>query len=284
MAVFEPSNEWQFVPENVAIPGGLEVRLDLEEGGRWARLLQDNGKEDQNLVERFTEPAPYTNDLATVALDPEQLEVMREKAHDHDDGADIARLHGLSLLNLFKDASNPAHDQAGRILGVCMRNNHDATKAIVTACPELSQALKFDRRSLSIVGSLVSNSKGREYLQSHGTLDKVRRGLVTADHIDSATSKAISNLMQDLAIAGEDSADLCKWVDALQQAYYTTQNAELKQLAIDIVQHNGEFESLTVECRPQPGLLLPHEEQKRAEESARRFENRLASRNHFDEL
>lgn len=284
MATFVPSNEWQFVPENVAIPGGLEVRLDLEKGGRWARILQDNIKESHSLDKNAADPTPQVYDPSSVTLDNAQLDAMEEKAHDYDHGVNIAHLYGPALFEILKDASNPNYDQAGRIVSICIRNNDDATRAWITVCPDLSQAFKFNRRSLLIVGSLVSNSEGRDYLRGHDTLKKVRGELVAAGNIESTTSKAISKLLQDLAIADGGSADLCNWVDALQQAHYTTKNPELKQLAIDIVEHKGEFESLKIECKPQPGLLSPHEERKRAAKSARRFGNRLASRNHFDEL
>ena len=35
------TNEWQAVPEGVAVPGGVEVKMDLSTGKKLARLAQD---------------------------------------------------------------------------------------------------------------------------------------------------------------------------------------------------------------------------------------------------
>mmetsp|Transcript_73605 Transcript_73605/g.137554 ORF Transcript_73605/g.137554 Transcript_73605/m.137554 type:complete len:92 (-) Transcript_73605:35-310(-) len=37
--IFVPSTEWQQVTDDMVCPPGLEYRMDLSGGGKWARLL-----------------------------------------------------------------------------------------------------------------------------------------------------------------------------------------------------------------------------------------------------
>jgi nucleotide exchange factor SIL1 len=53
-AEFVATSEWQFVPEGESLPAGLHYRLDLEKGGRWAKLLSE---EDKNHVPENLEKA-----------------------------------------------------------------------------------------------------------------------------------------------------------------------------------------------------------------------------------
>jgi len=45
--IFNATEEWQRVPDDVSIPAGLHVKMDLTNGGRWAKLL-DSSDESQN--------------------------------------------------------------------------------------------------------------------------------------------------------------------------------------------------------------------------------------------
>jgi len=38
---FVPTKEWQEVPDGVAVPGGLHIRMDLDKGGKWAKLIEE---------------------------------------------------------------------------------------------------------------------------------------------------------------------------------------------------------------------------------------------------
>lgn len=50
--IFNATDEWQRVPENVSIPAGLHVKLDLADGGRYAKLLDasDSSSETNEIV------------------------------------------------------------------------------------------------------------------------------------------------------------------------------------------------------------------------------------------
>merc|ERR1712146_508675 len=50
--VFIATNEWQIVPDGVSIPPGLWVRMDISNGGRLARLLENETerKEEKGLI------------------------------------------------------------------------------------------------------------------------------------------------------------------------------------------------------------------------------------------
>ena len=51
----EASNEWQLLQEGDTIPSGLHVRMDLETGQKWVKLMDEEETESQALVSKESE-------------------------------------------------------------------------------------------------------------------------------------------------------------------------------------------------------------------------------------
>ena len=46
--IFNATEEWQKVPDDVSIPAGLHVKMDLQNGGRWAKLLNSSEENEKS--------------------------------------------------------------------------------------------------------------------------------------------------------------------------------------------------------------------------------------------
>ncbi|XP_076814739.1 nucleotide exchange factor SIL1-like [Clavelina lepadiformis] len=47
---FVATNEWQEIKPGQAIPRGLHVKMDINNGGKWAKLMDENSDEDRNAL------------------------------------------------------------------------------------------------------------------------------------------------------------------------------------------------------------------------------------------
>lgn len=221
-------------------------------------------------------------------LTGEFLDTLEEKAFDYDDGAEIAEMYGPTLAHMYETREEPHFDQAGKILGICARNNVLAASHLADTVPDLPKHLRLDKRSMLLLSALVSTPPGRTLVTSAGALETLREqlGEITPAFTASARPLAsgVSSVLRTLGSAGEnlDSQEWCRWVAALQQAFFVTKEPQFKQLAADIVDHQAEFSDLGVKCSAQPGLLDAEAERKRAAETEQAMPNPLAARNHFD--
>ena len=219
-------------------------------------------------------------------LDTNALDQLEEKAYDYDDGAEIAELYGPTLLNTYR-SHDENYDQAGRIIGICIRNNQLAAQHIAEIAPDLPDSFSLDKRSLNLLSALVSTYPGRVIVGTTKALDKIQRQVsdLLPDTVNpKQIAQGLSSVLRTLGSSGEgvDSEKWCSWVATLQQAYYVTKEEIFKTFATDIVEHNDDFSDLTVQCKPQPGLGNIVQEQKRAVETEAAMPNKFAARNHFD--
>ena len=277
---FVPTHEWQLVPEDVAIPGGLDIRMDINHGGEWAKLSERNGAPAHG--DSGEREIRGEKEIAIASLDLDQLPALEEEAHDYDDGAEIAQKHGTQLFELYK--SGPQSELAGRILTVCLRNNAAAAKSLIEEIPDLLDIFTLQDRAISILSALVSTPPGAKFVQRSEVLPNIRRELAYVESMTPTLARNVRKLLQNLSVGGVDDEAMCNWVDALTQAYFTTKDSVVRETAVEIVEHAGDFENLKVQCRPQPGLLPAQREAKRAAETSGRLANPKAARNHFDEL
>lgn len=77
-AEFIATHEWQKVPEDESIPAGLHVRLDLEKGGRWAKLMDETDKNREIVPENVQKAEVIVHEDEDLTLDPE-LQKKRER-------------------------------------------------------------------------------------------------------------------------------------------------------------------------------------------------------------
>jgi len=68
---FVATKEWQQVPEGESIPAGLHVRLDLEKGGKWAKLLDQADKNREIVAENVHKAEVIVHEDDAIVLDPE---------------------------------------------------------------------------------------------------------------------------------------------------------------------------------------------------------------------
>ena len=241
---FIPSHEWQFVDEDVAIPCGLEVKMDLDKGGRWARyppgknhnseleFPDDNGQ----VIQKQT--GSKESALSVMALSEVDLSKLEDKAYDHDYGVDILRDYGDSLIKLYLGGESSS-DHAGRILGICLRNNQDAARVLTPMSSDLVPYLdQLEKRPLMILSALITTPEGLKVARSYDVLDKQRYNLARVNSKpDQNLSRASSSLVQNLAVSGEQSREICVWADVCNKS----SSLELKSLARSIYGAKDDF-------------------------------------------
>jgi len=121
------TNEWQLVKEGDTIPSGLHVRMDLEKGEKWVKLISDDDDDDSNqyannandcslkdgvcMNDDNDEHGKDAYSLAAVAVqEEEKTDVVAEKGkdskkdNDNDDGSGIQLTH-LSNPKLSAEAN-----------------------------------------------------------------------------------------------------------------------------------------------------------------------------------
>lgn len=241
---FVPTYEWQFVDEDVAIPGGLEVKMDLDKGGRWARypprkkVNSEYEYPDHNGLVVQKPSGNKESALSVIALSEDDLYKLEDKAYDHDYGIDIMRDYGDSLIKLYLEGGLSS-DHAGRILGICLRNNQDAARVFTPMSSELVPSLdELEKRPLMILSALITTPEGLKVARSYNALEKQRYNLArTSVKPDQGISRAISSLVQNLAVSGEQSQEICVWADVCNK----TSSLELKSLARSIYGAKDDF-------------------------------------------
>lgn len=148
--LFVPTAEYQLVPEDAIIPRGLDIKIDMQTGGKWARIGKEDANEREDVVfvkeaeESPIKEAPaYSNtsdrwkgrfqsvsakiDQALGELEfelgrEEALELLEEEASALEVGAGI--LHSpkfIHLRSLLKTDSS-----ALQVLNACLQNNPPA--------------------------------------------------------------------------------------------------------------------------------------------------------------
>lgn len=80
-AEFVPTREWQKVPDDESIPAGLHVRLDLEKGGRWAKLLDEEDKNRETKPENIHKAEVIVHEDKDFTVDPEMQKKRERVAH-----------------------------------------------------------------------------------------------------------------------------------------------------------------------------------------------------------
>ncbi|KAG7826824.1 hypothetical protein KL920_005267 [Ogataea angusta] len=154
--LFEPSVDWRPVKEGQIIPGGLDIRLNIDTLEREAKLTGDiqpneNGivivsedtmgpNEEQNLSEALGYVSEFVNhgfgDSATLI---EKLEYISDMSSDSDYGVDamqyiqpLIRLSGLygeeGLKEIREEDRDEIRELASIILASSLRNNAEAQR------------------------------------------------------------------------------------------------------------------------------------------------------------
>ena len=64
------TNEWQLLDENDTVPAGLHIKMDLATGQRWARLVQDDEENGDNLQGVAVDAEMDSSGALTITADP----------------------------------------------------------------------------------------------------------------------------------------------------------------------------------------------------------------------
>lgn len=89
--LFVPTDHWQLVPEGEALPRGLDIRMDLQTGDKWAKLSDDTNAQNQDIV---AVPINEKRPLAKVTIGKDtaeegeaaENEAVENEADDEDQG------------------------------------------------------------------------------------------------------------------------------------------------------------------------------------------------------
>lgn len=241
---FIPTDEWQFVGEDVAIPGGLEIKMDLDKGGKWARYSPgtSHAAGAGDLVSQgLTDDRENT--LALVSLSENDLSKLEDKSYDHDYGVDIMRAYGATLIKLYTSGGSTS-DHAGRILGICLRNNQDAARSFTSLSGELLPYLgRLEKRPMMILSALITTPEGLKVARSYNTLAQVKDSLhSTTSKLDNGVVRAAVSLVENLVVSGEQNAEICEWAEICNKS----SSLELKSLARNI--YGGKDDFAGVKC------------------------------------
>lgn len=242
---FTPTNHWQIVPEGEAIPKGLEVKMDLESGNRFARLAQPLAPASQDDVEVMV-AAPDKNqsprEVGRPILDLGELE---DLAHDIDHGQEFMEQYGAHLLDEYETSSLEKRDGVGKILGIAVRNNPQAASLLLGHDPELPARLasRLDARDIYILANLATAQYG-----AVAPALKLAQRQLSSQELTRAASKQIVRLIRD--VSHVDKAAVSDWAGALQDALEGTDDRspeadgvrlELLKGLSEIVEQKNEF-------------------------------------------
>lgn len=238
---FEPSNEWQVVPEGESIPKGLEVKMDLESGQRLARFADKQAPGPAPVALAKSTP---NSEVGRPILDLEQLE---ELAHDFDHGQQFMEQYGAHLIEEYESGLGK-RDHAGKVLGVAVRNNPNAASALLSQDPELALRLaqNFQARDIYILANLAT----AQYDQVKPALVKAQSQL-SSKPLSRDISKQVVRLVRD--IGHTDKPAIEDWAGAIQQALQRTGDdmdgvrLDLLRVLTEIVEKKGEFEGTNTE-------------------------------------
>lgn len=232
---FEPSTEWQVVPEGAMIPKGLEVKMDLESGVRMARLAEQPAADAKPVS--VAKKAPDSQ-LGRPILDLEQLE---ELAHDFDHGQQLVEQYGAHLVEEYETGVSK-RDTAGKVLGVAVRNNPNAASALLSQDPELPVRLaqNFQARDIYILTNLAT----AQYAKVKPALEKAQAQLASKP-LSRDISKQIVRLVRD--VGHTDKPAIEDWAGAIQQALRRTDDGmdgvrlDLLKVLTEMVEKKDEF-------------------------------------------
>ncbi|CCF57776.1 hypothetical protein KAFR_0D01300 [Kazachstania africana CBS 2517] len=127
--VFEPTNEWQIIRPGQQIPGGLDVKLNLETGLKEAKLLEtEEISTDYEFTAQFNEIKGLLSNGDEQSYDEieSKLDDLLEFAHDYKHGLKIIS-HEFKFIteNLSFNESLPfkLREISARLILSCLRNN-----------------------------------------------------------------------------------------------------------------------------------------------------------------
>lgn len=85
LELFVANDHWQLVPEGEALPRGLDIRMDLQTGDKWAKLSDDKDIHNQDIVAvAMNEKRPLAK--VTIGKDADDEGEADEGADDEDQG------------------------------------------------------------------------------------------------------------------------------------------------------------------------------------------------------
>lgn len=134
---FHPTEDWQYVPDNVILPDGLELMTDHATGKRMARkhpvglhaVHQDlpvaqQGRERNLIEQRLLEVVSENPAIQGAALDHMEVE-----AHRLNVGESIAHAKNFkNLIHLLETRSEAVRLKAATIIAGCLRTNRGAVQ------------------------------------------------------------------------------------------------------------------------------------------------------------
>lgn len=216
---------WRYVPEGEIVDAGLDIRFDFENGGAWVKRPE----------EESDAPAQgHAQDVGLPVLP--SLDILEEKAHGYDDGAEIIASYGQQLMETFLEGDA----QAGRILSGSLRNNKEAALNLPEDAPkQIETHIWKDSQTFNILSALITTQQGFHRVRS--VLKDIVKELPSRE-INKSQRTRIENLVTNLAVAG-DGSGLCDWAGAIAAASVNspTTQADLMEFVRKIIAHEGEF-------------------------------------------
>ncbi|GAV53746.1 hypothetical protein ZYGR_0AK02480 [Zygosaccharomyces rouxii] len=256
--LFEAGNDWKSVREGQVLPGGLDIRMNLETGLKEAKLQEDTRhtetQTNANAVVPVTAPPDnsdyyeFTNDFETVSTLLQNLQSGQDVvnlenklddlmvfAHDYKHGSKIIT-HEFELLrniSLQKQLPTSIRELGVRMIVSCLRNNPKSIEYIQATHPEfvyqVFQELGYGIEVSNPVPSTVSLAK--RYLS---VLDEL---LSSTYHF---TKDQMSTLKKIYEI--EDKQLRIKVLELISKYFGPTQESRLnKRDLVDMVPNIGEW-------------------------------------------
>ncbi|KAG7783529.1 hypothetical protein KL910_005192 [Ogataea haglerorum] len=239
--LFEPSTDWKTVKEGQIIPGGLDIRLNIDTLEREAKL-SDNNKPHENGavivsedIMEFDEEQDFSEALRHVSKfvdhgvgDPatllRKLEFISEMSSDSDYGVDtmqyiqpLIRLSGLydeeGPKDLNDDDRDEIRERATIILASSLRNNAEAQRKFLQYFSDpmdfvdhLTAKIENDvllRRRLGILGSLLNSGWFMDRFESI----KKKLLILYPQLENQATKQRLMHIISDITgdVADEDN-------------------------------------------------------------------------------
>ncbi|KAG7905369.1 hypothetical protein KL906_005224 [Ogataea polymorpha] len=230
--LFEPSIDWKPVREGQIIPGGLDIRLNIDTLEREAKLTgssQANEKgavtvpkdimeldEEQNLTEALRYLSRFVDDgVGDSSTLLKKLEFVSEMSSDSDYGVDtmqyiqpLIRLSGLygeeGLRQINDEDRNEVRELATIILSSSLRNNAEAQRKFLQYFSDpmdfvdhLTAKIQNDvllRRRLGILGSLLNSGSLIDGFESI----KKKLLILYPQVVNPATKQRLMNIISDI--------------------------------------------------------------------------------------
>lgn len=256
--LFEADSDWKTVREGQVLPGGLDIRMNMETGSKEAKLSDNSGHTESqahaNAVVPVVAPSDnsdyyeFTNDFGTVNtllenLHSDQDVVNLESklddlivfAHDYKHGSKIIT-HEFGLLrkiSLQKQLPTSVKELGVRMIVSCLRNNPKSIEYIQATHPEFVHEIfqELDH------GIEISNS-------APGTVSLAKRYLSVLDELLSPAYHFTKDQMLILKKIYEfqDKQLRIKVLELLSKYFGLTQPSHLnKRDIIDVAPNVGEW-------------------------------------------